>query len=127
QHHPRRGHVAPLQEPVDDRHRGPHLLLLLVLRLKGHAMAGFQVTPELLNARAGEAAQLLSRALGRVEQLKLWLDDHPGYVAESFLVTEFGLTSQEAYLLHSVFADLATIRTTHAAALALARKLTGLE
>jgi len=90
-------------------------------------MAGFQVTPELLNARAGEAAQLLSRALGRVEQLKLRLADHPGYDAESFLVTEFGLTPDEAYLVHDVFTKLDTIRSTHAAALALARKLTGLE
>ena len=88
---------------------------------------GTEVSKGTLDVRLGEAALALRGALEKVERLKLWLDDHPGYDAQSFLVAQFGLSEDEAYLLHDVFGQLDTIRTTHADALATARKLTGLE
>lgn len=87
---------------------------------------GYDVSKGQLDIRVGEAAVDLRRALDKVERIKLYLDDHPGYDATSDLVG-LGYTEDEAYLLQDVFMKLDTIRTTHADALATARKLTGLE
>lgn len=87
---------------------------------------GTTVTKGTVDVRVSEAAVALRGALERVERLKLWLDDHPGYDATSDLVG-LGYTEDEAYLLHDVFTKLDAIRTTHSDGLALARKLTGLE
>jgi hypothetical protein len=87
---------------------------------------GTEVTKGTVDTRAGEAALALRQALEKVERLKLWLDDHPGYDAQSHLVT-LGYSEDEAYLLHDTFSQLDTIRTTSSAALALSRKFTGLD
>lgn len=87
---------------------------------------GFVVDKGSLDSRVGEAARNLAVTLASIRKIKLWLDDNPGYDATSDLVA-LGYTEDEAYLLHTVFTQLDEIRTTHADALALARKLTGLE
>ena len=88
--------------------------------------AGFSVDRSQLDARAGETARNLLSALADVDKIKRWLDDHPGYDPASYLVESFGYSSEDAYLLHSVFSDLSAIRLSHSDALDRARKLTGL-
>jgi len=88
---------------------------------------GFEVSKGLIDMRSGEAGRALLRAFELARTLKVWLDDHPGYDAVSALVTEYGYTEDEAYLLHSVFTEMDALRTAHDGAFANLRKLTGLE
>ncbi len=89
--------------------------------------AGFEVSRNLLDARAGEAARDLLRVLSRAEQLARWLADRPEQDGVDPLVADFGYTEDEAYLLRSTFTDLHALATAQSSLLARARKLTGLE
>ena len=88
---------------------------------------GFEVSKGLIDVRSGEAGRALLRAFELARTLKVWLDDHPGFDAQAVLVTEFGYTEDEAYLLHSVFTELNDLRTANQGTFSKLRKLTGLE
>lgn len=90
-------------------------------------MAGIRVDRQTIDVRLGEAALAVRDSFERVESIQLWLADHPGSGPQDPLVTSFGYTEDEAYLIRLVFEQLNTMRTEHAATLVLTHKLTGLE
>lgn len=89
--------------------------------------AGFKVSRDLLDARAGEVARDLQRVLTRAEQIHLWLIDQPVVDGADPLVSEFGYTEDEAYLLRSTFTDLTGLASAEDSVLVRTRKLSGLE
>lgn len=90
-------------------------------------MAGIKVDRQVIDIRIGEAALAVRDTFDRVESIQLWLADHPGSGAGDPLVSQFGYTEDEAYLIRLVFGQLNTIRTQNQETLTLTHKLTGLE
>lgn len=89
--------------------------------------AGFKVSRDLLDARAGEVARDLQRVLTRAEQVHLWLVDQPVVDGADPLVVDLGYTEDEAYLLRSTFTDLTGLANAETSVLVRTRKLAGLE
>lgn len=75
-------------------------------------MAGYDVSRALIDQKAAEAVAAMRETLERVRTLRAFLVDHPGYDDTSLLVTQYGYTPDEAYLLHATFQELDTARAT---------------
>ena len=89
-------------------------------------MAGFQVGKDLLDQKAGEAVLALRSAFARAETVAAWLADTPVTSEGDPLITEFGYSADEAYLLRSTFQELGDVAENTAPIMVVARKLTGL-
>ena len=91
-------------------------------------MAGADVQKYTVDSKASDAVLSLRSAFAKVEIMAKWLENQPNDPTNGdSLVTVFGFTADDAYLIRSVFQQLETIRTTNASLFDNARKLTGLE
>lgn len=89
-------------------------------------MAGIAVTRAVMDVRLGESALSLRDAFSKVDNIYYWLQNNPNGGTDP-LVTEFGYTADEAYLVRVTFEGLKNLKTNNDSLLGNLRKLTGLE
>lgn len=88
---------------------------------------GMEVTKGILDMKSAEAVLQMRSALNRTESIAKWLAAHSASEDGDPLVTEFGYSSDEAYILRSYFENVDAIRTNNTNLIALGYKMTGLE
>lgn len=90
-------------------------------------MAGNEVNRSVIDIRTGEAVLSLRAAFDRVENVAKFLANNPSDGANDPLITTFGYTADEAYVIRLVFQSFESIRISNANTFDIARKLTGLD
>jgi len=89
--------------------------------------AGIQVSKGSLDSRASDAILTLRNGFNKVESISVWLSNNPKSGDVDPLVSEFGYTTDEAYLIRILFEGLQTLKNSNSQLFQLGRKLTGLE
>lgn len=90
---------------------------------------GYEVNKGILDQKAGEAVLSLRAALDQIENVAGWLNNNPneGATPETDpLVTDFGYTTDEAYVLRIFFETVSQLRIANASVIEIGRKMTGL-
>lgn len=90
-------------------------------------MAGIEVTRPVMDVRLGEAGLSVRDAFYKVDNIYYWLQNNPNSGDADPLVTGFGYTADEAYLIRVTFEGLKNLKTNNDSLLSNLRKLTGLE
>lgn len=91
---------------------------------------GFDVTKQTLDAKTAQAALRLRESFDQIETIAKWLANHPNPGPDNTndpLVTDFGYSTDEAYVLRNYFETFDGVRTANQATFDVGRKLTGLE
>jgi hypothetical protein len=89
-------------------------------------MLGLPVTQETLNYQAPQAVLALHAAFEKIEIIATWLANHPSGQTDP-LVTDFGYTVDEAYILRFYFETFDAVREANLTTFDIGRKMTGLE
>lgn len=93
-------------------------------------MAGMQVDRFMLDSKAADAVLDLRRAFDKVEHIAKWLTNNPAKPAADGgdpLISEFGYSEDDAYVVRVVFQNFDTVRVDNANNFDIASKLTGLD
>jgi hypothetical protein len=87
---------------------------------------GYNVDKGTLDMKAASTVLQLRQAFDNVEAISAWLINHPNDGTDP-LISDFGYTADEAYVLRSFFETMESVRTTNASTFETGRKMTGLE
>lgn len=87
---------------------------------------GYEVNKGILDMKVAQAAQELRHAFSMAESIAAWLANNPNSGTDP-LISKFGYTEDEAYLIRAYFEGVETIRINNQSLAAMGRKLTGLE
>lgn len=90
-------------------------------------MVGQEVNQHTVNYKSSEAVLAFRSAFAKSETLAKWLANQPVVDGNDPLVTAFGYTTDEAYLLRTTFEQFEALRLGNLSLFETARKLTGLE
>jgi len=88
---------------------------------------GLEVTKQGLDMSAAQAVLELRRALDKHEAIAAWLANHPVVDGVDPMMSDFGYTADEAYVLRMYFEGVDAIRTANPNLISTGRKMTGLE
>jgi hypothetical protein len=90
-------------------------------------MLGYYVDKGTIDQKSGQAVLTLRQGFDQVQNVTKFLANHPKVNNVDPLVSEFGYTADEAYVLRLFFETMDQLRTANAATFDIGRKITGLE
>jgi 4-hydroxy-3-methylbut-2-en-1-yl diphosphate synthase IspG/GcpE len=88
---------------------------------------GLEVTKQVLDVKAAQAVLKLRAAFEDTEDIAKWLSNHPVVEGVDPLISDFGYTTDEAYILRFYFESFDAIRINNGNVIDVGRKITGLE
>jgi hypothetical protein len=88
---------------------------------------GYDVTKSVLDTKCADAVLRLRSAFDRIENIAKWLANNPSDGTTDPLVSEYGYSADEAYVIRVYFETFDNVRAANASTFDIGSKMTGLE